>query len=66
MNRQHGTAVVLAAIHNTPPARRDARQVMSTIARRAADAAAGAVKSILDELCRFAPTRNEPRYQTDR
>jgi hypothetical protein len=66
MNRQHGSAAVLQAIRDGAPRRRDAWQVMSTIARQAADAAAGAVKLILDELCRFAPTRNEPRYQTDR
>jgi hypothetical protein len=66
MNQQHGTAAVLDSIRDAAPPRRDAWHVMSVLARRAADAAAGAVKSILDELCRFAPTRNEPRYQTDR
>jgi hypothetical protein len=66
MNRQHGTPAVLDAIREAAPPRRDAWHVMSAIARPAADAAAGAARLILDELCRFAPVRNEPRYQADR
>jgi hypothetical protein len=66
MNRQHGSAAVLDAIRDATPPRRDAWQVMHTIARKAAETARTTARLILDELCRFAADSDRPRYRAYR